>query len=172
MLSEARETKQAFGSPGKLTPTSLGSYLTRGVFTIDEATIAGLEARAGIGQAPEPESSDPATPPAPGPLAPHPDRPSPPTQPRGDVALRGGAVKGLLMATAGLVVGGLVGGPLGAAAGVAGVGALRNSWRAKDGWADPDPEIRAEAGKSATMAIFGYGISGMLIYQAWKEDDD
>ena len=95
--------------------------------------------------------------------------------PPGDSALRRGAAKSLLFATAGLVVGGLVAGPLGAAAGVSAVGAVRNTLRAKDGWAHPDPEVRAEAGKSATMAIFGLGITGMLGYYAWQhrygEDD-
>lgn len=79
---------------------------------------------------------------------------------------------GLLWATGGLIVGGLVAGPLGAAAGIVGVGAARNTVRAKNGWADPNPEVRAEAGKSATMAIFGIGIAGMLGYYAWQHRDD
>jgi len=65
-----------------------------------------------------------------------------------------------------------VAGPLGAAAGIVGVGAVRNTVRAKNGWADPDPEVRAEAGKSATMAIFGIGIAGMLSYYAWQHRDE
>jgi len=100
--------------------------------------------------------------------------PSPVLPPRGDTALRRGAATGLLFASAGLLAGGLVAGPLGAAAGVVAVGAVRNTLRAKDGWAHPDPEMRAEAGKSATMAIFGLGIAGMLSYYAWQhryEDD-
>ena len=101
-----------------------------------------------------------------------PEGPSPMLPPQGDSALRRGAGKGLLFASAGLLVGGLVAGPLGAAAGVVAVGAVRNTLRAKDGWAHPDPEIRAEAGKSATMAIFGIGITGMLGYYAWQHRDE
>jgi len=134
----------------------------------------GLEARHN-GEAEPPGRYNPmgAPEPAPMPLAPvRPEGPSPLAPPPGDSALRRGAAKGLLWATAGLVAGGLVAGPLGAAAGIVGVGAVRNTVRAKNGWADPDPEVRAEAGKSATMAIFGIGIAGMLSYYAWQHRDE
>lgn len=89
--------------------------------------------------------------------------------PPGDGALRRGAARGLLFCSAGLLVGGLVGGAYGAGAGVVGAGALRNIFRAKNDWSNPDPEVRTEAAKSATMAIFGLGIAGMLGYHAWQD---
>jgi hypothetical protein len=144
------------------------------VFTITDQEMDGLEARHGGNDDP-PGQYNPVGEPEPGPmpLVPvRPEGPSPVAPPAGDTALRRGAAKGLLWATAGLVAGGLVAGPLGAAAGVVGVGAVRNTVRAKNGWADPNPEIRAEAGKSATMAIFGIGIAGMLGYYAWQHRDD
>ena len=141
------------------------------MFSISDATVAGLEAKAGM--PPVGGSTVGDDPETPGPAAPHPEAPSPPyLVAAGDEALRRGAARGLVIVAAGLVVGGLIGGPLGAAAGVVGAGAARNTLRAKEGWGDPDPEVRAEAGKSATMAIFGLGIAGMLIYQAWKDDGD
>jgi hypothetical protein len=102
----------------------------------------------------------------------HPEGPSPLGPPPGDTALRRGAAMGLLWASAGLLAGGLVAGPLGAAAGIVSVGAIRNTVRAKTGWADPNPLVRSEAGKSATMAIFGIGIAGMLGYYAWQHRDE
>jgi hypothetical protein len=145
------------------------------VFTITDQEMDGLEART-RGEDEPSGQYNPMGQPEPGPapaLVPvHPEGPSPVAPPPGDTALRRGAAKGLLWATAGLVAGGLVAGPLGAAAGVVGVGAIRNTLRAKSGWADPDPEIRAEAGKSATMAIFGLGIAGMLGYYAWQRHDE
>lgn len=86
-------------------------------------------------------------------------------------AVRIGAATALIGATAGLLIGGFVAGPRGAAAGVSLFGALRNANRARKTWTDPNPEIRVEAGKSATMALFGLGITGMLIYHEWKARD-
>lgn len=147
------------------------------MFDITDDAIAGLEAKGRREEEPQGYAYTPygaAEPPSPGPSSP-PVVPSPgmPIVPGnvGDSALRRGAAKGLLLCTAGLVVGGLVAGPFGAGAGVVGVGALRNIMRAKDGWAAADPEARAEAAKSVTMAIFGLGIAGMLGYQAWQRRD-
>lgn len=115
-------------------------------------------------------------PPAPAPVVPiRPEMPSPVLPPPGDSALRRGAARGFLMATGGLVAGTLALGPIGGAAGLVAVGVVRNTLRAKEGWSDPNPGIRSEAGKSATMAIFGIGIAGMLGYYAWQRrygDDD
>ena len=151
------------------------------VFSITDQDVDGLETReaqrrgedVSFGTYNPLGSPEPA--PAPGPMpgpAPLPVGPTPMFPAPGDGALRRGAARGLLFASAGLVVGGLVAGPLGAAAGLVSIGAVRNVLRAKNGWAAPDPETRAEAGKSATMAIFGLGIAGMLGYQAWKRHDD
>lgn len=145
------------------------------MFSITDQEMDGLESR----DARRREEDGPAgsynpfgqpepPPPSPGIVPLGPEGPSPIGPPPGDTALRRGATAALLWASAGLLAGGLVAGPLGAAAGVVGVGAIRNTVRAKGGWADPDPRVRAEAGKSATMAIFGIGITGMLGYYAWQ----
>lgn len=89
-----------------------------------------------------------------------------------DSALRRGAGRALAVATVGLVGGALVGGAFGAASGVIAVGAVRNLMRTKETWNHPDPAVRSEAGKSATMAIFGLGIAGMLGYQAYKKKEE
>lgn len=107
--------------------------------------------------------------PQPSPLAP-PVGPAPAVVPPGptDNAAASGAGKALLWVTGGLVIGALVGGSMGAAAGVVGVGAARNVVRVKALWNSPNPTDRSEAGKSATMAIFGLGIAGMLGYHAYQ----
>lgn len=87
-----------------------------------------------------------------------------------DAALRRGAGIGLLWAAAGLVAGAALAGPLGAAAGLSAVGAARNGLRAKRLWTSPVEADRVEAGKSATMAVFGVGIAGVLIYYHANRD--
>lgn len=108
-------------------------------------------------------------PPLPGPLPGPAPMPLPPMP--GDGALALGAGKALVYVSAGLVVGALAGGAWGAGAGVALVGALRNLVRTKATWSSDSSEERAEAGKSATMAIFGLGLAGMLGYQAYKQKE-
>ena len=146
------------------------------MFNITDQEMDGLEARSQREDGPTGYDNPFGQSEPPGPLPPlvpvHPESPSPVSPPSGDGALRRGAAHGLLWATGGLIVGGLVAGPLGAAAGVISIGAVRNTLRAKNGWADPNPELRAEAGKSATMAIFGIGIAGMLGYYAWQQRYD
>lgn len=83
-------------------------------------------------------------------------------------SVRMGAAKALVGVTVGMLIGAWVAGPRGAGAGVAVVGTLLNANRARTGWSAADPELRVEAGKSATMAVFGAGIAGMLLYQEWK----
>jgi hypothetical protein len=97
------------------------------------------------------------------PVAPMPVAPGP-----SDAALRRGAGRALVLTGIGLVGGGLVGGAFGAAAGVVLMGALRNLNRTRTTWSHPDPAERSEAGKSATMGIFGLGVAAMLGYQAYK----
>lgn len=113
--------------------------------------------------APAPDPSPlPAPMPPPGPLLPQSD----------DAALRRGAGRALLFVSGGLAVGWLVGGTFGAAAGVVGAGAIRNALRVREAWNSPSPDERSEAGKSATMAIFGFGIAGMLAYKAYQKRID
>jgi hypothetical protein len=101
----------------------------------------------------------PAAPPLPAPV---------PLPPAPDGSVASGAGKALIFVTLGLVVGAVAGGAWGAATGVVGVGAIRNLGRTKALWNSQNPGDRSEAGKSATMGIFGLGIAGMLGYQAYK----
>ncbi len=112
---------------------------------------------AGVGQAAAP---------APDPVQASSSLPIAAPQASGGVA--SGAGKALVLVAVGMVGGGLAGGIWGAAAGVAGMGALRNLVRTKQIFASPDPTLRSEAGKSATMGVFGLGIAAMLGYQAYK----
>lgn len=75
---------------------------------------------------------------------------------------------GLLMVVAGTAAGFWLGGPWGAGAGLLLTGAGRNAVRAQQAWGSPDPAQRLEAGKSATMAVFGIGIGGYLSYLAYE----
>jgi hypothetical protein len=87
-------------------------------------------------------------------------------------AARRGAGFGLLIAAGGTVGGYYVlGGVKGAGAGLLLAGALRNSLRAWRGWGGPDPVARAEAAKSATMAVFGAAVGGYLGYTAYRGDE-
>lgn len=96
--------------------------------------------------------------------------PIPPSQ--DDQALTAGAGRALVFVTLGLVGGAIVGGAWGAASGVALVGATRNLVRVKNLWGSPRPDDRSEAGKSATLGIFGLGIAGLLGYQAYKSKSE
>ncbi len=143
------------------------------MFDISDEDLDGIEAKGRPDEAPS-QGYRPfgdQTPPSPSSGAPVvPVEPvSPVLPPPGDGALRRGAARGLLLCAAGLLVGGLVGGAYGAGAGVVGAGAIRNILRAKNDWSNPDPELRAEAAKSATMSIFGLGIAAMLGYHAWDD---
>lgn len=143
------------------------------MFDISDEDLDGIEAKSRTDEEPyqgyRPFGDQ--TPPSPGPrVSVVPVEPvSPVLPPPGDGALRRGAARGLLLCAGGLLVGGLVGGAYGAGAGVVGAGAIRNILRAKNDWSNPDPETRTEAAKSATMAIFGLGIAGMLGYHAWQD---
>jgi hypothetical protein len=72
----------------------------------------------------------------------------------------------------GAVAGAAAMGPLGAASGALLVGAARNGYRAYLGWSGADTATRQEATKSATVALFGAGISGMLAFAAMKKGSD
>lgn len=89
-----------------------------------------------------------------------------------DGSMAGGAGKALALATVGMVVGAIAAGAWGAACGVTTMGALRNLARTKSLWNSANPADRSEAGKSATMGIFGLGIAGMIGYHAYTIRDD
>lgn len=72
-----------------------------------------------------------------------------------------------LVAAAGTGAGYALGGAYGAGAGLLAVGATRNMLRAKSFWRKSDAE-HAEAVKSGTMALFGFGIGGFLAYKAYQ----
>lgn len=152
------------------------------MFNLSDDDLEGIESRnsrpaSGEAFRPPPFGADPggAVPPAgPGPM-PIPNDVTPAPAPAVQLApppmtssATSGAGKALLFVTGGLVVGAIAGGAWGAAAGVVGVGAMRNMARVRALWNSPVDAERSEAGKSATMAIFGIGIAGMLGYQAYK----
>lgn len=72
----------------------------------------------------------------------------------------------------GLASGAALLGPFGALAGASVVGSVRNGYRAYKDWSSPDPISRQEASKSATVALFGAGIAGMLAFAAVTSKDN
>lgn len=86
-----------------------------------------------------------------------------------DPSIRRGAGVAIIGCGAAALVGGVVRGPLGAIAGVVGFGSVRNTLRAKTLWTSSSPDDRVEAGKSATLAVFGFGATGLLLYHAFSE---
>ena len=66
-----------------------------------------------------------------------------------------GAGVGLLLAGTGVGLGLALGGIWGAIAGLFYAGALRNTVRAARTWSDPNPQVRDEAVRSATVGVFG-----------------
>jgi len=89
------------------------------------------------------------------------------------VATRARAGLGIIAAAAGVGLGFTLGGPPGAMAGLAGVGALRNLYRAQ-GLGSPDPAEKADAARCVAICVVGFAIAGYLGYKAWgpsKERD-
>ncbi len=86
-----------------------------------------------------------------------------------DPSIRRGAGLTVIGCGVSALVGAVVRGPLGAAAGVVGFGAARNTMRAKALWTSSLEADRVEAGKSATLAVFGFGATGLLLYHAFSE---
>lgn len=147
------------------------------MFDIDDASLEELESAANGNEPSYPTMPEAGAPIPPGPAMPMPVVQGPipggsalvmPSPGGGDSSLRAGAAKALVGATVAMLLGAWVAGPRGAAAGVSLVGTLRNANRARKTFTDPNPEVRVEAGKSATMAVFGLGITGMLLYHEWK----
>lgn len=85
-----------------------------------------------------------------------------------DGHVRRGAGVALLCLAGGTVVGGLLGGPAGAFAGLSFVGAARNVRRSAQLWASDVREERTEAGHSAVMAVVGLTLGGYLAYRAYQ----
>lgn len=79
-----------------------------------------------------------------------------------------GAGIGLLLVALGGGAGALIGGAWGAAAGILGMGSVRNAHRATKLWSSSNPDEQKEAGMSATTAGFGLLATGFLVYQAYK----
>ena len=143
------------------------------MFDVSDEDLDGLEERSRAPEGPrafEPFLGESAeAPPQPAassaPLAPV---PAPSLAPAPATAPSSGAGRALIFATGGLIAGALVGGAWGAAAGVVGVGAVRNLARVRALWQSPVEAERAEATKSATIGIVGVGLAGTLGYQAYK----
>lgn len=82
------------------------------------------------------------------------------------------AAVGLVWGGLGAIAGAYVLGPLGALAGVIASGAVRNGVRAAQNWKSLSENDRQEATKSATMAVFGTGVAGMLAYAAASKKEE
>lgn len=101
----------------------------------------------------------------PRPFAPPPRAPSP-------TAARARAGLGLIMAGAGAGVGAVLAGPLGAIAGLTGVGAARNLYRSQS-LASSDPAEQGDAARSLALGVLGVAITGYLgykIYSSYKDE--
>lgn len=87
---------------------------------------------------------------------------------RAPSSARARAGLGVLAAAAGAGLGGVLGGPWGIAAGLTGVGAVRNLYRSQ-GIASSDPDERGDAAKAIALSVVGLAIAGYLGYKAYKE---
>jgi hypothetical protein len=81
-------------------------------------------------------------------------------------ALRRRAGLGFLLAIGTAGAGAALAGPWGAGAGLLLIGASRNVLRAHQLWSSP--ESRAEAGRSGTVALVGFGVGGYCAYRAYQ----
>lgn len=94
--------------------------------------------------------------------------PAPVSPPR--TAARARAGLGAIAACGGTVLGAVVlGGLPGAAAGLAGVGALRNLYRSQ-GLGSADPREQADAARSLAIGLVGVAIAGYLGYKAFTKE--
>lgn len=94
-------------------------------------------------------------------------RASPPTAARAKAGL------GIVAAAVGTGVGAALGGPAGAMIGLAGVGAVRNLYRAQ-GIASSDPAEQGDAARSLAICLVGAAIAGYLGYRVFvrKNSDE
>ena len=92
-------------------------------------------------------------------------------RPRAPHLSRAKAGLGVVVAAAACGVGGVLAGPLGALAGLTGVGALRNLYRAQ-GLGSSDPAEKNDAARSLALGVVGLGILGFLGYKLYQSKDD
>lgn len=99
--------------------------------------------------------------------------PLPPLAPRGvsPTAARAKAGLGVVAAFAGAGAGAVLGGPLGALAGFAGVGTLRNLYRSQ-GIASSDPAEQGDAARSLALGVIGVAIVGFIGYKIYTSRKD
>jgi hypothetical protein len=114
-----------------------------------------------------PTPNSPASAPArtPAPLAVVRPAPSSPTAARAKAGL------GIIAAAAGVGLGAVLAGPLGAVAGLAGIGTVRNLYRSQ-GIASSDPAEQSDAARSLAIGVVGLGIVGFLGYKIWNSNKD
>lgn len=100
-------------------------------------------------------------------------QPLPPARPPSPTAARAKAGLGIVAAFAGAGVGAVLGGPLGAVAGLTGIGTIRNLYRSQ-GIASSDPAEQGDAARSLALGVLGVAIVGYVgykIYSSSKDDD-
>lgn len=119
-------------------------------------------------------AGEPAAPPARERVAPLPVQSlqvAPPARQTSLAAARAKAGLGVVVAGMGAGAGAVLGGPLGALAGLTGVGALRNLYRAQ-GISSTDPEEKSDAARSLALGVIGVAIVGFIGYKIYSRKDD
>lgn len=86
-------------------------------------------------------------------------------------AARAKAGLGVVAAFAGAGAGAVLGGPLGALAGLTGVGALRNLYRSQ-GIASADSAEQSDAARSLALGVIGVAIVGVIGYKIYNSRKD
>ena len=122
---------------------------------------------------PAPQSPPPAPAPAPEMALPPPGMTlgAPLVRQRSPTAARAKAGLGVIAAAAGAGAGAAVlGGPLGALAGLTAIGTARNLYRSQ-GLGSVDPAERADAARSFALAIVGVAIVGYLGYRIYNRKE-
>lgn len=95
--------------------------------------------------------------------------PSRPAAPPSGARARAGL--GLVLAGLGTGAGAVLGGPLGALAGLTGVGAVRNLYRSQ-AIASSDPTEQSDAVRSLAIGVIGVAIAGYLGYKIYSSHKD
>lgn len=95
----------------------------------------------------------------------------PQTRPVAPTAARAKAGLGIVVAGLGTGVGAVLGGPLGALAGLTSVGAARNLYRAQ-GIASADPTEQGDAARSLALGVIGVAIVGFIGYKIYSSRKD
>jgi hypothetical protein len=81
-----------------------------------------------------------------------------------DPNYRTGAGVAVVTALGAAVVGSLLLGPIGIAAGLSVAGGIRNAYVSATTWQSPDPATRTEAGRAGVAALVDLALSGLLIH--------